>query len=412
MITQEILTYPVIPAEFLHPNSIEEFLDMFEGVLDLNIESGMELDFVIEGRKNSSKISPVLKLAQSSDAKEIADICKRVYAGTYPYREMEDDKIIKKMIKSPEHHFILFMVGEYVAGCFRCAIDFDHKKAYMGGFMLRKQFQNSLDVVKTIMGSYYWMWSTFKDDIVMWHCENRTAHAASQYITYVCGINTVAIFPNKDIFYGDIESDVMGVIYRKNALTKFRASKVPSLIENALDSYLHADNLYQLGFFHLVSPQLNLDYQKIEKLRNLLVKQVSKDKYGYERHCLKFKGMDSYLTFLHTISISNYEKAKYKVKNLEELYVLLEEVKKSIQLQGIRYCEFFVSAYEPKYQQLFFDFGFQARGYAPCFKYNSATDSFEDNVVFNLYHGSIEHIDLLPQGQELFQMLNLESSEI
>ena len=405
MITQELLAYPVIPKEYLFPRSIEEFLDAFEGILDLDIEKGIELNFVIEGRGNE-KISPVLRLAKPRDAKEISQICKEVYAESYPYKQIEDPSFVKKMIKSPKHHFILFMVGEYVAGCFRCEIEDKTKKAYMGGFMLREQFHKNLDVVKAIMGSYYWMWSTFKD-INVWHCENRTAHAASQFITAVCGINTIAIFPNKDIFYGEIESDVMGIMYRQDALANFRSKKVPSLVESSVDSFLHADNLYQLGFFHLVSPHVELDQKKIGQLRSLLVTHSSVDKYGYETHSFTFTGLNSYFTFLHTTSIQNYEKAKYKVSCIEELFVFLEELKKKISEQDIRYCELFVSAHEPEYQQLFSEFGFQARGYAPCFQYNAIEQCYEDQVVFNWYEGGIEHIDLLPQGQELFNMLNL-----
>ncbi|MHA1194121.1 MAG: hypothetical protein ACTSP9_17840, partial [Promethearchaeota archaeon] len=149
MITQEeILTWPIIPREYLYPKSIEDFLANFEEILDLDIETGMELDFFIEGREASTKISPVLKLARIEDAKDIADICKKVYDSSYPYHEMEDEKVIKKLIKDPHHHFILFKVGKYSAGCFRCAIDYEEKKGYMGGFMLRKQFHGVVDVIK------------------------------------------------------------------------------------------------------------------------------------------------------------------------------------------------------------------------------------------------------------------------
>ena len=406
MITQELLTYPVIPKEYLFPKTIEEFLDAFEGILDLDIEKGMELNFLIEGR-NNDKISPILRLAKPKDANEIATICKEVYQNSYPYKQIEDPSHIKKMIKNPEHHFILFMVEEYIAGCFRCEIDFAAKKAYMGGFMLREQFHKNLDVVKAIMGAYYWMWSTFNDDVVVWYCENRTAHATSQYITAVCGINTVAILPNKDVFYGDVESDVMGIMYRQDSLKKYRSKKVPSLIDGVVDCFLHADNLYQLGFFQLVSTHLKIEDQLILSLRKKVKRKITQDEHGYQHFSLKIEGTDSYFTFLHTLSIQNFEKAKYKVSSLEELYVFLEEVHKCIEDYDIRYCEILVSSYEPKYQQLLQDFGFQARGYAPCIEYNDNDDTYEDRLIFNCYSGEIERIELLPQGQQLYDMLGL-----
>ena len=408
MITQEILTWPIIPRDYLYPKSIEDFLDAFEGILDLDIESGMELDFLIEGREASTKISPVLKLARPEDAKDLADICKKVYDNSYPYREMEDEKVIKKLIKDPHHHFILFKVGEYSAGCFRCAIDFEEKKGYMGGFMLRKQFHGVVDVIKVIMGSYYWMWSTFKDDVVMWHCENRTAHAALQHMTALCGINTVAIFPNKDIFYGLVESDVMGLIFNEETLRNYRTKKVPALIENALEPFLYTDNLYQLGFFQLVSPHLELDQEKISDLKSKLIRKVSKDNYGYEHFCLTLKGNKSFFSFLHTPSVQNYEKVKYHVDSLEEFHVFIEEVKNCMVEQDIRYCEIFTSGHEPEYQQILYDFDFRARGYVPCWELDAKEQSYEDSVVFSCHEGDIEHIELLSQGKELFSMVGLK----
>ncbi len=94
MITQEILTWSIIPRDYLYPKSIEDFIDAFEGILDLDIETGMELDFLIEGREASTKISPMLKLARPEDAKDLADICKKIYENSYPYHEMEDEKPI------------------------------------------------------------------------------------------------------------------------------------------------------------------------------------------------------------------------------------------------------------------------------------------------------------------------------
>ena len=106
MITQELLTYPVIPKEYLFPKTIEEFLDAFEGILDLDIEKGMELNFLIEGR-NNDKISPILRLAKPKDANEIATICKEVYQNSYPYKQIEDPSHIKKMIKTQDIFFVI-----------------------------------------------------------------------------------------------------------------------------------------------------------------------------------------------------------------------------------------------------------------------------------------------------------------
>jgi len=407
MITQEIIQSPIIPYKKLSPNSVDEFLEIFENVLDLDLENGMDLDFLIDTKMGSDKISPTLVLAKPKDAKVIASICKEVYDGTYPYKEIEDEFMVKKMIESPDNYFILFEIDGEVAGCFRCALDFEHKKGYSGGFMVKKKYQKTLDVTKSIIGSYVWMWNTFKE-ILMWYCENRTAHTASQYITSVCGINTVAFFPNKDVFYNQVESDVMGVIYREKTLKKYRDRKTPVLIENALDSYLHCDNLYKLGSFQLASLDLCLDYDKIFELQKAFRKDLISDKYGYQYHQFFIRGTKSYFTFLHTPQIQNFEKTKYHVESLEELYVYLEEFLKSMKINKIRYCEAFISAFRPEDQQLFYEFGFRARGYVPCWNYNKSENKFEDYVVFNYFEGQVPHAELLPIGQELVDLLSIQ----
>ena len=98
MITQDLVQYPTIPYKKLRPNSVDEFLEIFEDVLDLDIESGMDLDFVIDAKLGSDKISPTLVLAKPEDAKTIANICKEVYDGTYPYKEIEDELMVRKEV--------------------------------------------------------------------------------------------------------------------------------------------------------------------------------------------------------------------------------------------------------------------------------------------------------------------------
>ena len=408
MITQEIVSCPVIPYKKLSPRSVDEFLEIFEDVLSLDLENGMDLDFMIDSKMGNDKVSPTLVLARPQDAKDISDICKNVYEGSYPYKEIEDELKVRNMIESPEHHFVLFKIGEDTVGCFRCALDFEHRKGYTGGFMVKKEYQGILDVTKSIIGSYAWMWSTYKEEILMWYCENRTAHAASQYITSVCGIHTVAFFPNKDVFFDKVESDVMGVIFREKALNGYREKQTPQLIRSALDSFLHCDNLYNLGAFQLVAPDLDLDYIKIASLQKEFRKDIITDKYGYKYYQFFLSGTKSYFTFLHTPNIQNIEKTKYHVNSLEELCVYLEEFLKCMKENTIRYSEVFVSALRPEHQQLFYEFGFRARGYVPCWTFNKTEKTFEDYVVFNYFEGEVPKAELLPVGQDLVNILNLQ----
>jgi hypothetical protein len=412
MITQEILSYPIIPYKKLFPSSIDEFLELFLGILDIStIEDGMSLDFDIDTRIDNSKVSPILRLARPEDAKYIADICNEVYQGTYPYKELMDKQAIDTMIRSPNHHFILFLVDEKVVGSFRCALDFEQKKGYMGGFMLKSPYQGIIDVVKAIIGSYVWMWTTFKERILVWYCENRTAHAASQYITAVCGIHTIAIFPNKDRFFHEIESDVMGIIYQNHILTTMRSDKNPQLIENTIDCFLYTDSLYNLGSFRIDDSEVLLDMNKIESLRGKVMISVSKDEHDYRHVSFSIPQDHTFFKFLHTPHIQNCEKVNYKVASCEDFFVFLEYFYQYMKEYKIRYSELFVSAYDHEFQKLINAFGFSARGYIPCWKYQEKGDYFEDYIIFNLYHGELSNLDLLPEGLQLSELINLKKSK-
>ena len=75
MISPEAISVQkIIPHQKLNPISVDEFLDIFTGVLDLDLEKGMELDFSIDSKLGSDKISPTLYLAKPEDAVEIANI--------------------------------------------------------------------------------------------------------------------------------------------------------------------------------------------------------------------------------------------------------------------------------------------------------------------------------------------------
>ena len=405
MITQELITLPIISYSKLFPPSIDGFLELFEDVLDCaTIEEGMTLDFTIDNRIDNPKVSPVLRLAKTEDAPYIATICKKVYHGTYPYRELMDDAAIREMIESPNHHFILFVINRAIVGCFRCVLEFEKRKGYMGGFMLLEPYQGIVDVVKAIIGSYVWMWSTFPE-ILVWYCENRTAHAASQYITAVCGIHTIALFPNKDVFFHKLESDVMGITYQECVFNQLRSKKNPQLIEDAIDCFLYTDDLHNLGKFSIVPGDLELDIDKVNQLRKLVRLTILEDDHKYQHVSFTIPGSNAKFSFLHTPHIQNCEKVKYQFSSNEEFFVFLEYFTQFMRDHRIRYSEIFISAYDPNLQKIINSFGFHARGYVPCWEYNKEQGKFEDYIIFNWYKGKISDLFLLPEGTQLLEMI-------
>ena len=407
MLELQNLTQTVISQENLSPQSINQFLKSFENFGKPEIKQGLHLNFEIISKVRERKITPILKLAKPGDAIKIVEICKEAYEGTYPYKEMEDEIAVKKMIENPLYQFILFKDNnDYAMGCFKCILDFRNKKGYMGGFMLKKKYHGRLDVIKTIMGSFLWMWNNFKNDILVWYCENRTAHSTSQYITSICGIKTIALLPNKDIFFHKVESDVLGVIYVERALRKLRQKKLPRLIKEVNGCFSYSNKLFNLGSKIIENPKISLNNTQIKNLKNRLSVQIEKLDFGYETISFSIKGSDSYFSFLHTTHLQNFEKTKYNVQNLEELHVFVHRFMKYVKKCKIRYCEVFVSAYKPYHQKLFLTMGLKPSGYVPSWIYDKEKNEFNDNIVFNYFTGEIgNNLKLLPECTELISII-------
>ena len=406
--TEGWITKTNISISELFPTYTNQFLRPFKNVENRDIHNGMHLDFELYDRNHKNKVCPILKMATSSDAKEITEIYKEIYNGTYPYKEIEDEHEVRKMIESSNYHWILFKNnnGETV-GCFTFVLDFQDKLGLIRGLMLRKKYQGITDIVKAAVGSYLGMYSTYRDKIFRWYCENRTAHAKSQYALSIGGIRAIAFYPNKDIFNHKIESDIMQICYDERALREYRRPDPPKFIPEVSSCYSYSDNRYKLGYFEIFSPKININKKKLAKIKKKIIKKTSRDKFDYETITYTIKDSSSYFQFLYTPIIKNFEKTKYNVKNLEELFVFVQEFKRDIKNLNIRYCEIFVSAYNPCHQKIFFDAGLSPRGYIPSWKYNQNKDYFEDSILFNYFEGEIDgNLQLIPEGEELIRCLN------
>ena len=80
-----------------------------------------------------------------------------------------------------------------------------------------------------------------------------------------------------------------------------------------------------------------------------------------------------------------------------------------VRTMDIRYCEAFISAYQPEHQAIFLKAGLEPRGYIPCWKYIKNSGEFNDHVLFNWYEGSLdENIKLIEEGAKLIKQLNIE----
>lgn len=410
-ISEQLISNSAISLNELSPNFLNRFVEPFEKTIKPDIQNGISLDFELYDREQKNKINPILRLATPDDVDVIVGIYKELYNGTYPYKEMEDVNKVRKMIQDPSIQWIIFQDRSFnIAGCITFVLDFNHKKGYIRGFMLKKKYQGTIDITKAMIGSMISMIHNYKDKIYIWYVENRTAHAKSQYSMWVCGIAPIGFFPNKDVFLGKVESDLMQICYDQRVLYEFRSKEPPNIIPEVERCFDYSDKRYRLGDYNIENPEIILNRKIISKIKRNLEKKVEKDKYGYEKIEFRINGTNSYFAFLYTPQVQNFEKTKYKVKNLEELYVFVREFIKLRKELGIRYCEVFLSAYKICHQKIFFNAGFTPRGYIPSWIYNKEKGFFEDNILFNYYQGTInDEIQLIDEAQELIRILEFRS---
>ncbi|MHA2390624.1 MAG: DUF998 domain-containing protein [Promethearchaeota archaeon] len=408
MLSKQVSSELTVSLEKLFPKCTQEFLEPFRSLMDAELKHELHLDFEIVERKRN-KVNPILRLAKPDDAKEIIAIYKELYNGTYPYKEMEDENEVRNMILDPKIQWIIYQDPTYkIAGCITFVLDYDNKRGYIRGFMLKKKYQRNIDITKAMIGSMLAMLHKYKDIIYIWYVENRTAHAKSQYSMWVCGIAPVGFYPNKDIFLGKVESDLMQILYDERALKKYRSETIPTIISEVSSCFHYSSNRYDLGTYSEENPKIKLNKRRVNKIKTQLKKSAVKDKFGYEEITLTLKGSSSYFTFLYTPQVQNFEKTKYNVENLEELYVFVQEFLQCKKELGVRYCEVFISAYNPQHQQIFYDAGFMPRGYVPSWNYSTNRECFEDSVLFNMFDGNMnKDIKLIKQGQELLQTIGV-----
>lgn len=376
---------------------------------NLNITKGSSFDFALAKNNKKKKLNPILKLAKPKDSKIITDLVKEVYDGSYPYKEMEDEQEVRKMIESGETIFILFMNEKReIIGSTCFVLDFKAKRGNMRTWVVKKEYHRNFESTKSLIGCCLCVWPQYKNQIFMWYGEVRTAHAKTQYILNLCTLKPVGFYPNKDVFYDKIESDILQVSYDKRALHKYRCKKKPIILPSIRDLFFYTDQRYDLGPCTIFDPNIELDQNKLNTLREHLIEEISTDKFGYATIKLSFKGSSSYLEFLYTPMVQNFEKTKYNAKNLEELFVLVQEFKKCAQELDVRYYEVFVSAYRPSHQKVFLDLGLTPRGYVPSWEYNSEKKYFEDRILFNFCNGPIDgKITIYEENKALLDILGV-----
>lgn len=390
-------------------NYTQDYLSTFNQMNGLDLYSGTVFNFRIQERRQNKKINPIIREAMLEDVDDIIFTYKDIYEGTYPYKEMEDKETVEGMIKDRDVEWYVFThpQTEEVCGCYTFIIDHEDKMGYARGLILKKKFIGRFDVLKACIGCYVSNYMKYDGKIFRWYSENRTAHAKAQYFTRHGGYQPVAFYPNKDMFFSKVESDILAVCYDERAISELRSLKTPRIVHSATEIFRYSSKRYNLGNYEISTASLSLNAERICELKRHLAMEVSKDRFGYEQTTFSIEGTDSCLSFLYTPTVQNIEKVKYNVSDAKELFVLARALKQHAHNLGARYIEAFVSAYEPEHQKVFLILGLIPRGYVPSWKYDKHDQAYEDCIAFNWSNGTIDdNIQLLDGEKELLRCLS------
>lgn len=385
---------------------IQDFLDKHKKYKNLDLDKGISI--LKKSTSKNQKLKPSIQIAQPNEAKEISEIFKQTYNGTYPYKELESEIEIKKMIHDPNFYWLVFKVNcNSIVGCIGFDIDHNSKSAAFHGLAVKKEFQGLTDLFKLLLAGYYSILYKFEKKIMSWSCEIRSAHNKTQFLSIYIDLAPIAFFPNKDLFFNRSESEFLFIIYDNDALGKFRCKEKPKIIYPVLNCYAYTAKKFRIGLPQVSKYQkLNYNKSELEKIKSNLLKKVEKDKIGNEIHTISIKNRDSNISFFYNPFNQNFEKTTYHVSNKEELFIFIQEVKRLINEYKIRYFECFVSAYNPSHQIILIDAGLKPFGYIPSFKYNETKEIFEDRIVFIYYKGKVKNqLKLIPETEEFLRSI-------
>lgn len=370
------------------PKYLGEITSKYKPILNkIDLENGTKIVYDRKFKSEKRKKPPIIQNATPQDAKEIVDIYHDIYHGNYPYKEMESEENVKKMILNKNYEFILFKDDlNHTVGCITFFID-KLKKGYIRGFLVKNKYQGLVDSKKAFLGAFLGILNKYKN-VPIWFVENRTAHLKSQCIMNDYGLKPIAFLPNKDSFFEKPESILMQISYSSKVLKFYRRREV-QIIYEVFDVFHNANTIYNLGRPKISCPIINIDTKKVNNLKRRIKLKFIKNKFGNIKIKLILKNTNSYFRFLFNEFVQNFEKVKYYIKNLEELVAFIEIYLKLAKDFKIRYLEAIVSAYKPHHQKIFLDAGLKPRGYIPCWKYSINTGIFEDYIIFNKFIGKI-----------------------
>jgi RimJ/RimL family protein N-acetyltransferase len=309
---------------------------------------------------------------------------------SYPYPEALDPIWIDKTARNQRKTLwkvVKNTLDGQVIGSVTIQLDRENKRGYVRGMMIDPAYQGKKvggraysDAFRDIMGR-----KENREVIKIFWTENRTAHSGSQRISEALNFYPLGLFPNKDVFLGKRESDLLYAVYAMNTLKLRRPD--PQLIREVLPIYKAVASQFRFPQIQPVDVSSNppkdqpLDQtqEDQEDQEDQVQGSIVPDEYEYGRCMFCMKG--EVLTLKLNPRTCVAEEALFSPKINPTILKTLVQFALDVLDPILYYIEFYVSAYQPELQQVFADLGFSATGYAPG--WNLVGGQREDMILFS-----------------------------
>jgi len=298
------------------------------------------------------------------EAKGLADLYRRVYnvqdenlltQTYYPYPEVFDPEWIDRTGKKHVLQLVRDTFTKQVIGAGTVLLDFHNQRGYVRGVMIDPTYQGKGLANYILVNAYRDVIAQYRDELKIFWTENRTAHAKSQKISELSGMNPVALLPNKDFFHQKRESDLLYILYSMNTLKTRRPE--PTLIPEVMPIFERVCKRLRLDdAVPTVVPRTRSNGYEVKG-------SITDDKYNY--HYCSFRACGKELKFEVNPRTQVAEKTWFSPDIDATTLRTLLKVARAAMHPTLYYMECYVSAFKPDQQQVFVDEGFKPTGYIP-----------------------------------------------
>ena len=299
---------------------------------------------------------------KEEDAEELTKIFKAVYNGQYPLKEYEDPEWVKKRVDDPNFYWKVCAQkdDDKAVGCGVMILNPQDGRLYGGRSVLEPAIQGQGIMNKIGLDSIKITINELRDRIRIFMGQSRTEpeNIAMQRSLEKLGFKPLALMIDFDTGLGERESEIVQALFFSKVYNRRKDVKIIPSIEPFY-------NVSRRQF-----PRIGKDYEVVNP--NSVMGKHCNLTYGTKlnkyRDNFEIENTVAHIRAEINSFSNSMEILEYTHGHPDLLKVFLKEIIKLCEIRNLKFVEAYVSAYEPKDQQVFLDAGFKIAGYFPSYE--------------------------------------------